>query len=67
VPVEAPEGTAASQRCPLDVVTSTATVGFPRESRISRACTFAMVALDIFDSSSWARDPAPQNPQKLAG
>src|SRR5262249_38704366 len=41
-PVDAPDGTAARPNDPSASVTSTSTVGFPRESRISRACTFAM-------------------------
>ena len=36
VPVDAPDGTAARPK-PQQVQTSTSTVGFPRESRISRA------------------------------
>src|SRR5262245_22505291 len=36
-PVEAPEGTAARPKAPPSSKTSTSTVGFPRESRISRA------------------------------
>jgi len=39
VPVEAPDGTPASARVPSPRVTSTARVGRPRESRISRALT----------------------------
>ena len=38
-PVDAPDGTAARPVTPLSSVTSTSTVGFPRESKISRACT----------------------------
>ena len=37
VPVEAPEGTAARPRAPSARRTSASTVGFPRESSISRA------------------------------
>src|SRR5438093_7358758 len=37
-PVEAPDGTAARPNAPPSSVTSTSTVGLPRESRISRAC-----------------------------
>ncbi len=36
MPVEAPEGT-APRKVPTSVVRSTSTVGFPRESMISRA------------------------------
>ena len=35
-PVEAPDGTAARPVAPVSSVTSTSTVGFPRESRIWR-------------------------------
>ena len=37
LPVDAPEGTAARPSAPLSSVTSTSTVGFPRESKICRA------------------------------
>ena len=37
-PVEAPEGTAARPVAPVSSVTSTSTVGLPRESRIWRPC-----------------------------
>ena len=37
-PVDAPEGTAARPVAPESRATSTSTVGFPRESRIWRAC-----------------------------
>lgn len=40
--MEAPEGTEARKR-PSVVVTSTSTVGFPRESSISRAWTVLIV------------------------
>jgi hypothetical protein len=36
LPVDAPEGTAARPDAPESSVTSTSTVGLPRESRISR-------------------------------
>src|SRR5438128_5371901 len=39
LPVEAPEGTAARPHAPDSSWTSTSTVGYPRESRISRAYT----------------------------
>ena len=42
-PVEAPEGTAASPKAPDASPISTSTVGFPRESRISRALTSTML------------------------
>ncbi len=42
-PVDAPDGTIARPVAPLRSATSTSTVGFPRESRISRPCTFAIV------------------------
>ena len=38
-PVDAPDGTAARPSAPPSSVTSTSTVGLPRESRISRPCT----------------------------
>ena len=37
-PVDAPEGTAARPNAPVAKLTSTSTVGLPRESNISRAC-----------------------------
>lgn len=45
MPVEAPEGTAARKR-PWAVVTSTSTVGLPRESNICRAFT-PVIKVDI--------------------
>ncbi len=42
-PVEAPLGTSARPTAPLVVVTSTSTVGFPRESITSRAFTDSIV------------------------
>jgi hypothetical protein len=44
VPVEAPDGTAARPKAPLSSVTSTSTVGLPRESRISRP-VMSMIAV----------------------
>src|SRR5260221_6316741 len=41
-PVDAPDGTAARPITPPSSVTSTSTVGFPRESRISLPCTVAI-------------------------
>lgn len=41
MPVDAPEGTEARTKMPSVVVRSTSTVGLPRESMISRACTRA--------------------------
>jgi hypothetical protein len=41
--VEAPLGTAARPRAPLESTTSASTVGLPRLSMISRACTSMMV------------------------
>src|SRR5207253_3251645 len=38
-PVDAPEGTLARPKLPSSRIASTSTVGRPRESRISRACT----------------------------
>ena len=46
LPVDAPEGTIKLSITPLLVVTSTSTVGFPLESRTSRACILTI--LDIF-------------------
>jgi hypothetical protein len=43
-PVEAPDGTAAVPSTPLEVRTSTARVGLPRESRISLAWTDEMLS-----------------------
>src|SRR5262249_33918753 len=48
-PVDAPEGTAARPNAPPSSVTSTSTVGLPRESRISRPWTWV-----IFNSLSSA-------------
>src|SRR6476646_8305522 len=44
-PVDAPDGTAARPNAPPSRVTSTSTVGFPRESRISRPCTWLIFNL----------------------
>ena len=49
-PVDAPDGTAARPRTPLSRVTSTSTVGLPRESRISRAQIFSMIIFLIYTS-----------------
>ncbi len=43
-PVDAPDGTAARLTVPSSSATSTSMVGFPRESRISRAPTASMDA-----------------------
>ena len=54
-PVEAPDGTAAMPTTPVSSVTSTSTVGFPRESRISRARTLSIMMLLMGAvSSAWA-------------
>src|SRR4051794_9160974 len=45
MPVEAPDGTAARPTAPSTSATSTSTVGLPRESRISRACTRVMFTM----------------------
>jgi len=45
LPVDAPEGTAALALWPDSSVTSTSTVGLPRESRISRPKTEAMLLM----------------------
>ena len=50
-PVEAPDGTAARAIVPSSRPISTSTVGFPRESRISRATIPSMVATVL--RSSW--------------
>src|SRR5512132_354999 len=44
-PVDAPLGTAARPCAPLERTTSASTVGLPRLSRISRACTSMMVLM----------------------
>lgn len=41
--MEAPDGTLALCNWLSSIVISTSTVGFPRESIISRACTFVIV------------------------
>ncbi len=52
-PVDAPDGTAARPSAPDSRVTSTSTVGLPRESRISRAWT-RVIADELI-----ARPPSP--------
>src|SRR3954464_10540418 len=52
-PVDAPLGTAARAIVPSSRATSTSTVGFPRESRISRAPTASMLG-------TGAAYPAPE-------
>src|ERR1022692_1074733 len=52
MPVEAPDGTAARPWAPPASVTSTSSVGLPRESRISRAC-IVLIRLSIL--GSWSR------------
>src|ERR1700679_3939724 len=49
-PVEAPDGTAARPKAPEARVTSTSTVGLPRESMISRA---VMEAMEVFMVGRW--------------
>ena len=46
-PVDAPDGTPALERVPSERPISTSTVGLPRESRISRAITFSIVATNF--------------------
>ncbi len=46
-PVEAPDGTSALPTTPFERVTKTSTVGLPRESKISSACTFSITDLSI--------------------
>ena len=53
-PVDAPEGTAARPVAPFSSRTSTSTVGFPRESRISRAQMLVMIADTRLSSESWS-------------
>ena len=45
-PVDAPDGTAARPIVPFAKITSTSIVGFPLESKISRALTQLMVVND---------------------
>jgi len=45
-PVDAPEGEAANPRAPSASTTSAATVGLPRESRISNPVIFEIAAMD---------------------
>ena len=52
-PVDAPEGTAARWTMPSSRSTSTSTVGFPRESRISRAPTASMSATGVLLAECW--------------
>src|SRR6266567_1666411 len=47
LPVEAPEGTMARPEAPSPSVTSTSTVGLPRESSTSRARTELMLAMSV--------------------
>ena len=47
-PVDAPEGTAALPKYPFSVVTSTSTVGLPRESKICLACIFVITLIYKF-------------------
>src|SRR6266581_9157826 len=44
-PVEAPDGTEATPLCPLSSLTTTRSVGLPRESRISKASTVLIAKL----------------------
>ncbi len=69
-PVEAPEGTAARPLAPESSVTSTSTVGFPRESRIWRAWIRSIVgmAAEVCQAGPTARAdaglPAPLAPTR---
>ena len=59
LPVDAPEGTAARAEMPLSSVTSTSTVGLPRESRISRhrrkqLCSWLVTPCSFIDVFSYA-------------
>src|SRR6266481_4790604 len=58
-PVDAPDGTAARPNAPSASETSTSTVGLPRESRISRPCTFV-----IFKRPPKIQEP-PRNPRNV--
>src|SRR5438445_12200955 len=49
-PVEAPLGTAALPRAPDSNSISASTVGLPRESRISRACTLSILLITFYSS-----------------
>src|SRR5580692_4538441 len=51
-PVDAPDGTIASSTAPKLVATETATVGLPRESRISRARTLSISGRPLPRSAS---------------
>ena len=53
-PVEAPLGTAARPVAPLASVISASTVGLPRLSRISRACTSMMVDIESRIAGRWS-------------
>src|SRR5688572_12439789 len=48
-PVDAPDGTPARPRAPPSSVTSTSTVGLPRESRISRPRTSLILIVRLGD------------------
>jgi hypothetical protein len=49
--VDAPDGTAARPHDPSASVTSTSTVGLPRESRISNAEMLSMIVSIFFSES----------------
>src|SRR5687767_13352009 len=51
-PVDAPDGTAARPDAPPSSVTSTSTVGLPRESRISRPRTPVIFTIDLSSSAA---------------
>ena len=60
-PLEAPDGTAARPNAPESGAISTSTVGFPRESRISRA--FIDLMAD-FIAGSWMPRPSAMSVQR---
>src|SRR4051812_36807709 len=57
IPVLAPEGTAARPSVPSARITSTSTVGLPRESRISRPRTWAIIATGLLIAVVWLQSP----------
>src|SRR3954447_19753425 len=69
-PVDAPEGTAARPKLSSSRITSTSTVGLPRESRISRAMTSSMAANALLLAGSCAgdeRSPAYRGDSPIPG
>src|SRR3712207_8325563 len=66
-PVEAPLGTAARAIVPSSRATSTSTVGFPRESRISRAPTASMLGTGSSLASPRHSDGVPRSAPRRFG